>query len=68
MLKTESPWLRDAPCPDYAVEGEEAYLTAQHLVNVLGLALVAAARGRWKEAEGFSEDAYVLSSRLAKTR
>lgn len=50
------------------VLGEEAHLTARHLLDVLGKAIIAAARGQWDLALAYSNDASMLSERLSQTR
>ena len=47
------------------VQGEEAHLTAQQLVRILGNAVVAAARGHWVEVQEYCIDATMLAERLA---
>lgn len=48
--------------------GEEAHLTAQHLLDVLVLALLSTARGEWDKAAEFSSTASLLADRLARSR
>lgn len=46
------------------VQGEEAHLTARHLIHVLGDAIVAAARGQWEVVKENCIDAAMFAERL----